>query len=248
MLKKLLASSVIGASLLSGAAQANPITVDLELQLLADVSGSVNSSEYQLQLQGYSDAFRSSSVIDSILAGGTGSIAVQYIEWSGSSQQATKVDWTLIDSYASAYAFADLLDGTTRSYSGSTGIGSAIDYGDDLFFNNNFESARQVMDVSGDGKNNSGVNPATARDAALAMGVDTINGITIGNAYGLQSYYADNVIGGTNAFQLHADTFADFQAGIEQKLIREIKASVPEPASVALFGLGLLGLRLARKS
>ena len=36
--------------------------VDTELQLLMDVSGSVSSSEFNLQLQGYVDAFYSQGV------------------------------------------------------------------------------------------------------------------------------------------------------------------------------------------
>lgn len=251
MLKKIANTLLVCTALFGANANANLIQVDLELQLLADVSGSVDSSEYALQLQGYSNSFRDASVIAAIEAGTIGSIAVQYIEWGSSNQQQVQLDWTFIDSAASANAFADALDALSRAYSGSTAIGSAINFGANLFFNNQYDAVRQVMDVSGDGQQNNGANTATARDAALALGVDTINGITIGNDSGLQSYYQNNVIGGVNAFHIHADTFADFTAGIQQKLVREITggggATVPEPSSIALFGLAILGLASANR-
>lgn len=218
------------------------IIVDLELQLLADVSGSVNSSEYALQLGGYSAAFRDPSVIAAIESGAIGSIAVQYAEWSGSSQQAVLVDWTLITDAASSNAFADLLDNVSRAFSGSTGIGSAIDWGYGLFAND-FDSARQVIDVSGDGTQNTGSNTANARDAALASGIDTINGITIGDSSGLQDFYINNVIGGFGAFHVHAASFQDFNASIIDKVKREVVSStIPEPSSIALLFIALVGM------
>jgi len=217
------------------------ILVDLELQLLADVSGSVSSSEYALQLNGYENAFRDTDVINAILSGDNGGIAVQYIEWSSSGSQSIQINWTLIDSAASALAFADTLLATTRAFSGGTNINNAIDFGVGLFASNSFDSARQVMDVSGDG-DSSAAATKNSRDAALAAGIDTINGITIGAANGLSEFYQDNVIGGVDAFHVHAATFADFNAGIKTKLKREITSSVPEPSTIVLFGLAIMGL------
>lgn len=227
-------------------AKAN-IIVDLELQLLADVSGSVDDNEYALQLEGYANAFRSQGVIDTILAGNNGQIAVQYIEWAYEYEQAIQINWTLIDSAQAALDFADTLTNLSRAFEGWTGVGAAIEFGAAQFANNGFESTRQVMDISGDGESNRGIAPSIARDNALASGIDTINGITIGSASGLQTFYQNNVIGGVGAFHLHADTFADFEAGIERKLIKEIR-SVPTPATIALFGLALAALSLRKRS
>ncbi|XQW84743.1 DUF1194 domain-containing protein [Thalassotalea piscium] len=251
MLKKITSALLCCAALITANANAN-IMVDLELQLLADVSGSVSSSEYNLQISGYQTAFRDTSVIDAIVNGQEGGIAVQYIEWS--TNAAIRIDWFHIYDSTSANAFADLLSGFGSKVTGignNTGIGTAINYGKDLFFNNQYDAVRQVMDVSGDGTNNVGAIASTARDTALALGVDTINGITIGSSSSLDSYYTNNVIGGTNPFLISAGSFDDFTAGIQQKLVREITggggASVPEPASIALFGLAILGLASASR-
>ncbi len=244
MLKKLCQAAAFVGAFAAFTANANLIEVDVELQLLTDVSGSVNNTEYNLQRDGYIAAFRNTDIINTILAGTHGSIAVQYIEWSSYNQQSTQIDWFLIDSVQSANAFADLIAGINRTFSSMTAIGSAINYGASLFDTNNFTAAKQVMDVSGDGTQNQGADTAAARDAALASGVDTINGITIGDARGLSEYYQNNVIGGQNAFHMHADTFASFTTGIEAKLKREIKDAnqIPEPSSIALIGLAVLGL------
>jgi len=247
MFKKLYQAALCCIALSTFNANSGTI-VDLELQLLTDVSGSINNSEYDLQRNGYIAAFRNADVINSILAGANGSIAVQYIEWAGFSSQNTQVDWFLINSAASANLFADAIAATSRAFNGSTGVAAAISYGAALFATNDYDSARQVMDVSGDGTENQGGNVALARDNALAGEVDTINGITIGNAGGLQAFYQDNVIGGDDAFHLHATSFEEFGAGIITKLKREITATqVPEPSSIALLGLAIVGLFGAKR-
>ncbi|MFP6798934.1 MAG: DUF1194 domain-containing protein [Pseudomonas sp.] len=232
------------------------VAVDTELQLLMDVSGSVNSFEYGLQLQGYIDAFSSQSVQNTILdtsAGKFGSIAVQMVMWSGANQQTSVTEWTLLDSTEAINNFTYTLANVIRPYSNMTAPGSALLYGAGLFADNGFEGTRQVIDVSGDGIQNSGFSTAEARDAALAQGIDTINGITIGQDYAageLQQWYVENVAGGTNAFVMNADTFSDFGQALELKLAAEIDGSyVPEAALPAPIEdipwqgqLGLLGL------
>src|SRR5258706_14167037 len=75
-----------------------------------------------------------------------------------------------------------------------------------------YKAHRRVIDVSGDGDNNSGREPAAARDVAIAKGI-TINGLVIlteppSHSYsshttplgGLANYYRNNVIGGAGRF------------------------------------------------
>jgi len=150
-----------------GASTHVPGHVDLELQLLMDVSGSVDDSEFLLQRTGYSNAFRDASTLSQILGCGDGAIAVQLIYWSGSTQQQVAVDWTIISDAASATAFANAIDAAARPFAGLTAPGSAINFGAPLLFSNAITSDRQVIDVSGDGAENSGDDTSDARDAAL---------------------------------------------------------------------------------
>ncbi|QNN24657.1 autotransporter domain-containing protein [Planctomycetales bacterium ZRK34] len=206
--------------------------VDLELQLLLDVSGSVDNTEFALQRDAYVAAFNDPAVVDVITSGTFGSIAVNLVYWSASNQQVQSINFTRIRSTADANAFAAAIAGVARPYSSGTAIGSAINFATPLFDANTFDGTKMVIDVSGDGESTSGASVTAARDAAIAAGVDTINGIAIGSA-ALQQYYIDNLIAGDNAFANYAVDFSAFQAAILDKLLLEI-SSVPKIEDIAV--------------
>lgn len=240
--------AVVGIALLSLALASRDVRaktrVGLELALLADVSSSVDKAEYNLQLQGYVQAFQSAAVQDAILSG-PGSIAVTYIEWSGSTSQSVRIPWTLINSAATANAFAAALSANTRAFTGLTAPGSAINFTVPLFSSNAFTSDRQAIDIAGDGVQNQGASTVTARNNALAAGIDTINGLAILGETGLEAWYNANIKGGVNAFIEPAADFDAFALSLRNKLTWEIKG-VPEPATVAIIGGALLGLGAIR--
>lgn len=215
--------------------------VDLELVLAVDVSGSIDEKEAILQRKGYVGAFRSPEVLAAIRSGFQKRIAVTFIEWAGFDFQSTSVGWTLIHDKASAHAFADLLEKTPIQTGPFTSISGAIEYAMPLFAQNEFEAPRRVIDISGDGPNNSGRLVTISRQEAIRGGF-TINGLPIINErpsrFGrlpmpnLDLYYRNCVIGGPRAFLVVAQDFHSFARAIRKKLILEIVGRTPEERPV----------------
>jgi Protein of unknown function (DUF1194) len=94
--------------------------------------------------------------------------------------------------------------------------------------------------ISGDGDNNSGREPAAARDVAIAKGI-TINGLVILTEPPSHSYsshtkpsgracklLSQHVIGGAGAFVVVAENFNSFGNAITKKLIAEIAQAEPQ--------------------
>ena len=77
-------------------AGAEKVSVDLELALGVDVSGSVDEEEAMLQRNGYINAFRHPAILEAIQRGPKGRIAVGYYEWAGFGHMKIIVPWTLI--------------------------------------------------------------------------------------------------------------------------------------------------------
>lgn len=209
-------------------------TVDLLLVLAADVSRSINDSEFALQRKGYASAMTDSRVVRAMKSGQYGRIAVTFVEWSD--EQDVLIDWMIIDDHHSARQFAEQLASKPRSFGGGTAIGSAIRFAAGLLANAPFVAERKVIDISGDGTSNCGWDVAGSRDMVLNKDGDlVINGLVIINDSpnvlsqehthppgGLENYYRSKVMGGAGAFVMVANGFQTFGQSLANKMIAEI--------------------------
>ena len=103
-----------------------------------------------------------------IAAGAASRRAVAYIEWSGPTEQKVVVPWTVIDGPAGAAAFAERLASIPVQRVFSTSISGAVDFGVKLLAESGVEPLRRVIDVSGDGPNNTGRIVTLARNEGVA--------------------------------------------------------------------------------
>ena len=222
------------ALLLGGVAGAEAETVDLQLILTSDVSRSIDNEEFKLQREGYASALENPQVLNAIRSGPNGAIAVTFIEWSSVSEQKVVVDWSVIRDGEGAAVVAAQIRQAPRSFVGHTSISDGLDFAVKRFEGSGFTSPRRVIDVAGDGTNNSGRPVSDARDEAVEKGI-VVNGLAIINLNpnfgfiahtqptgGLPNYYKENVIGGPGSFVLQIDDFESFADAMVQKLVTEI--------------------------
>ena len=217
----MLRTLVLLGLLLGVAARAEP--VDLQLVLAVDTSGSVSAERFELQKQGYVAAFRDPRVLRAIRSGANQRIAVAMVQWTGPRLQVLVVDWLVVHDAASAEALAARIAGIDRKlFRGGTSISGVIDYAMQLFDRAGPTAGRRVIDVSGDGANNTGRPVGPARDEAVAAGV-TINGLAMLNVEPfLEEHYRDLVIGGPGAFLVAIESGDQFAPAILRKLVTEI--------------------------
>ncbi len=225
--------SALGLAGSGGPARAET-EVDLALVIAVDVSFSMDPDEQALQREGFVDAFRSPLVHDAIARGAVGRIAVTYVEWAGAGDQTVLLPWSVMAGARDATAFAAELATKPTRRASRTSISGAIDFAVKLQEEGGFAATRRVIDVSGDGPNNSGRPVLAARDDALRRDL-TINGLPVmlktGGSYDipdLDLYYRDCVIGGTGAFMVPARSREQFRDAVKTKIIMEI-ATRPVP-------------------
>jgi hypothetical protein len=208
--------------------------IDVALVMAVDVSRSIDEDEARLQREGYRVAVSDPVVVAAIRGGMIGAVGIAYVEWAGIEYQRTVIPWRRIASAADAEAWALELAVAPRSSLSWTSISGAIRHSRQVMAECPWEATRKVIDVSGDGVNNSGPPADQQRDAAVAEGI-TINGLPIINdrpTFGrlppvpLDDYYRENVIGGDGNFMIVAEDFESFGVAVKRKLIREI-ANLP---------------------
>ncbi|MGR3490567.1 MAG: DUF1194 domain-containing protein [Shimia sp.] len=192
----------------------------LALLFAVDVSGSVDPSEYRIQMDGLAAALRDPAIAGALVEG---EAALALMQWTGASRQRVTLDWTRITDADALERFARAIEEDPRVWRNfSTAIGEALAVGAQTMARAPL-CDRRVIDVSGDGDNNEGPVPGDAHAALRRQGV-TVNALVIEDATvgDLTGYFFENVITGENAFVETANGFADYPARIRLKLLREV--------------------------
>ncbi len=216
-------ASILCLGLTGAPAAQTSYPVDLELVLAIDCSYSVDASEFALQKTGLAAAFRHPAVVAAIQAGARGAIGVAVVQWSGAATQSIVVPWTLVTDAASAAALAARIEAAPRmTQEGATSISAMVAYGIALIEVNRLAGVRRVIDISADGRNNTGHRIRAVRPLAAISGV-TVNGLAILNEVPtLRFYFEKYVIAGADAFAIAANDYDHYAAAILRKLMREI--------------------------
>jgi hypothetical protein len=213
----------------------NAMPVDVELVIAVDISYSMDPEEQALQREGYITGFTSREFIAALRSGMHGRIAVTYFEWAGPYDQRIVVPWRLIEGPESADAFVAEIARAPYRRASRTSISGALTFAKPLFDASGYRGLRRVVDVSGDGANNSGAPVTMVRDDLVAAGI-TINGLPImlkrPNSFtmdieNLDVYYEDCVIGGPGAFVIPIRLREQFKEATRTKLVMEIAGHTP---------------------
>jgi hypothetical protein len=203
------------------------------LALALDVSGSVDSREYRMQLNGLTAALSHPDVVDVLFSMPDAPVTIAVFEWSSPTDQTILLPWTAITDRTTLTTITDRLAKTQRTPSDqSTGLGAAMLFGVQLLKR---QSAcwKLTLDISGDGKSNTGLHPKDISDAAF--GDVTINALVIGadpidhgdsrqaEISELSAYFEAYVIHGTGRFVEVALGFEDYERAMVRKLMRELE-------------------------
>ena len=157
----------------------------------------------------------------------------------GYAQDGHLVPWRIVDGPGTAAALADEIAALPVRRSRGTSIARALAFATVLIEDDLIDAPRSIIDVSGDGANNTGPPVTEARDAAVARGI-TINGLPV-MAFGgaslpdLDRYYEDCVVGGAGAFVMVARDATELAATIRRKLVIEVSGLAPERIVPAQF-------------
>lgn len=207
-----------------GDAQPHAETIDTAVVFVVDTSASMSRVERRIARDSHASAIASPEVVDIVMAGQHGSSAFAYVEFA---RMATvRIGWTLIFDAASAERFAREIDDLDRGRSpaGSTAIGAGLIAARHLFESLPWPAERLVVDVVGDGVENSGFTMDEARRRLLDMEV-VINGMPMmidPSEPELDAYYASRVIGGPGSFSVPLVDIHEMPTLLRQKIVMEL--------------------------
>jgi Ca-activated chloride channel homolog len=192
------------------------------LILAIDVSNSIDEREYRIQTEGLASALEDPAIREELLRG---QVALTVIQWSGIGQQAVSIPWRRMTTPGEIRAFAEEARAMPRAFVMSdTAVGALIDFALDQF-GPVADCRKRVIDISGDGSDNAGTDPNSARRSAERAGVQ-INGLAIeGIGVAITSYYRRQVIT-RDGFVMTARGHSTYAETLRQKILREISAAL----------------------
>lgn len=236
LLKSLCLCGVFAAPFISLPVKAQ--ACEIALVLAFDASSSVNSSEYELQLEGTADALLSDEVTNAIL--GLNGVYLTAFEWNGHANQSMLFNWTYLDDKEDIELVADKIVNHERNDQNSaTALGEALIYSYNLLQQLDEPCFRKVVDVSGDGESNIGPKPKVVYEN-FDFSEIMVNGLAIvdpdrkGKTYyqAIDEYYEKYLIKGPGSFVITAQGFDDFARAIHEKLLKELT-----PGPIGLINL-----------
>lgn len=199
----------------------------LALLLAMDVSLSIDEAEYLLQSRGMANALQQEDVQQAIGAV-PGGVAMSVLQWSGGDEQYLALPWTLLSDPAEIDSFAARIASMPRVFVGDTAPGSALKYGVALHGANPWSCVRMVIDLSGDGSQNSGRDTGLASRSAVNFGI-TVNGLAIlGSDRRVEQFFRRNIVRGPKSFLEITNGFEDFEQAFQKKLLRELPVILAE--------------------
>lgn len=217
------------AALWAGGAQAQ---CRQALALGLDVSGSVDAQEYRLQMHGLAAALEDPDVLAALSTLVQNPVYITVYEWSGPEYQRVIVPWVKATTPDHVRAITGPLRAQVRTtVAPTTGLGTALQFGAGLL-QTGPTCLRRTLDISGDGKNNSGPTPGEVQATlgrievnALIIGIDaparlSHEEIEIGE---LAAYFRNSVIRGPQAFLEVALGFPDYARAMRLKLLKELE-------------------------
>lgn len=231
---RIVAGAVAGALLfISGSAQA--ALINRALSIVIDGSGSISSGEFNLQKNAYANVLGDGSVMPA-----DGSVIINLVQFASGTR--LELGALRIEDETDRATLVGAINAMGQ-LGGSTNIGGGITLGytemDALLasipavdFDIDFA---KLIDVSTDGFHNTGTDPRTATQSANAAGYGFVNCLGIGA--GADCSWNDGY-----GADFAANSFAELQPVLEAKVRSEL-GTVPAPATLALFALGLIGLR-----
>ncbi len=188
------------------------------LLLAIDVSNSIDAGEYKIQAEGLADALLDPEVREALVAG---QVALSVMQWSGRGSQQIVFPWEKMQTDADVIRWSEKARTMPRSFIMSdTAVGDMLRYSIE-HFRSAPQCDRQVIDVSGDGTDNAGTNPQSARTRAESLGI-TINALAIeGMGVSISTFFRRHVIT-RDGFVMTSRGHTSYAETLKRKIRREV--------------------------